>query len=151
MGYITAKWLVNGWLDELNLFYRIFIIKRLLATGLNTAQGLQCWFEMHANLKCEIFCQTVKPGRIYRINSFIFAALSSNRMDSRVLTQMQFHWNEAISCPFSDILIWTNRYPGGNFDTFVIKEKCICLIIFIDHRINHGACSIQQIFVAVPG
>lgn len=70
-------------------------------------------------------------------------------MESRALTQMQFHLNEAISCPISDTLIWTNRYPGGNFDTFVIKKKCICLIIFIERRINHGACSIQQIFVAV--
>lgn len=43
-------------------------------------------------------------------------------MDSPVLTQMQFHLNEAISCLFSDTLIWISQYAGGNFDMHVIKK-----------------------------
>lgn len=65
-----------------------------------------------------------------------------------MLTQMQFSLNKAISCLFSDTLIWISRYAGGNFDTHVIKIF-ICLIIFIDRCINQAACSIQQIFVDV--
>lgn len=117
-GKAACEWMIK-------FVYRIFIIKAF-------SKAFSNWFKYCtgsavliskcklANFKCEIFCQTVKPGRVYRINSFRFAALSSNRMDSRVLTQMQVYLNKAISCPFSDTLIWTNRSPGGNSDMFVI-------------------------------
>lgn len=59
-------------------------------------------------------------------------------MDTHVLTQIQFHLNEAISCLFFDTLIWTSRYAGGNFDKHVIKK--MYLPDHFHRRLHQSSC-----------